>query len=45
VVPDYPQTGDEVHAFFLQKAEPGGPLRHLTAERYEKYRLDLLEKV
>jgi SAM-dependent methyltransferase len=45
VVPDYPQTGDEVHAFFLQKAEPGGLLRHLTAERYEKYRLDLLEKV
>jgi SAM-dependent methyltransferase len=45
VVPDYPQTGDEVHTFFLQKAEPGGPLRHLTAERYEKYRLDLLEKV
>jgi SAM-dependent methyltransferase len=45
VVPDYPQTGDEVHTFFLQKAEPGGPLRHLTGERYEKYRLDLLEKV
>ena len=44
VVPDYPQTGDEVHAFFLQKAEPGGPLRHLSGERYEKYRLDLLEK-
>ncbi len=44
VVPDYPQTGDEVHAFFLQKAGPDGPLRHLSGERYEKYRLDLLEK-
>ncbi|MGI4874969.1 MAG: class I SAM-dependent DNA methyltransferase [Janthinobacterium lividum] len=45
VVPDYPQTGDEVHEFFLQKAQPNGPLRHLTGHRAEKYRLDLLEKV
>ena len=44
VVPDYPQTGDEVHEFFLAKAQPGGPLRHLTGERHDKYRLDLLEK-
>jgi len=45
VVPDYPQTGDEVHDFFLAKAQPGGPLRHLTGQRHDKYRLDLLEKV
>ena len=44
VVPDYPQTGDEVHAFFLQKTQPGGPLRHLSGERHAQYRLDLLEK-
>lgn len=45
VVPDYPQTGDEVHGFFLQKTQPGGPLRHLLGQRHDKYRLDLLEKV
>jgi len=44
VVPDYPQTGDEVHEFFLAKAQPDGPLRHLLGERHDKYRLDLLEK-
>ena len=44
VVPDYPQTGDEVHEFFLAKAQPSGPLRHLTGQRYDKYQLDLLEK-
>lgn len=45
VVPDYPQTGDEVHEFFLQKAQPNGLLRHLLGQRRDKYRLDLLEKV
>jgi SAM-dependent methyltransferase len=45
VVHDYPQTGDEVHAFFLAKTQPGGPLRHLLGQRHDKYRLDLLEKV
>ena len=45
IVPDYPQTGDEVHEFFLQKAQPGGMLRHLLGQRHDKYRLDLLEKV
>ncbi len=45
VVHDYPQTGDEVHEFFLAKAQPGGPLRHLLGQRQDKYRLDLLEKV
>lgn len=45
VVPDYPQTGDEVHTFFLQKANPGGPLKHLHGHRTEKYRLDLFERV
>ncbi|NML66195.1 methyltransferase domain-containing protein [Hymenobacter sp. RP-2-7] len=43
-VPDYPQTGDEVHAFFLEKTRPGGPLRHLHGHRADNYRLDLLEK-
>lgn len=45
VVPDYPQTGDEVHEFFLQKAQSGGPLRHLSGTRHNKYRLDLFEKI
>jgi SAM-dependent methyltransferase len=44
VVPDYPQTGDEVHDFFLQKAGPEGPLRHLHGHRADKYRLDLFAK-
>ena len=44
VVPDYPQTGDEVHEFFLQKATPDGPLQHRHGHRAEKYRLDLFEK-
>ncbi|MVN76890.1 methyltransferase domain-containing protein [Hymenobacter sp. HMF4947] len=44
VVPDYPQTGDEVHDFFLQKTQPGGALRHLHGHRADKYRLDLFEK-
>lgn len=44
VVPDYPQTGDEVHEFFLQKAQPGGALRHVHGHRADKYRLDLFEK-
>ncbi|MGI4733749.1 MAG: class I SAM-dependent DNA methyltransferase [Janthinobacterium lividum] len=45
VVPDYPQTGDEVHEFFLQKTQPGGLLRHIVGQRHDKYRLDLLEKI
>lgn len=44
VVPDYPQTGDEVHGFFLQKAEAGGPLAHLHGHRADNYRLDLFAK-
>ncbi|WP_324678362.1 class I SAM-dependent DNA methyltransferase [Hymenobacter sp. GOD-10R] len=44
VVHDYPLTGDEVHEFFLNRATPEGPLQHLHGERYEQYRLDLLEK-
>ncbi|ALW83871.1 methyltransferase [Hymenobacter sedentarius] len=43
-VHDYPLTGDDVHEFFLQKATADGPLRHLTGQRHENYRLDLLEK-
>ena len=44
-VHDYPLTGDDVHQLFLSKAEPGGPLRHLTSQRHETYRLDLLERI
>ena len=43
-VHDYPLTGDDVHEFFLEKAKPDGPLRHLAGQRHETYRLDLLEK-
>ncbi|GAA4389169.1 SAM-dependent methyltransferase [Hymenobacter koreensis] len=44
LVPDYPLTGDEVHAFFLHLATPQGPWQHLHGERHTTYRLDLLEK-
>lgn len=43
-VHDYPLTGDEVHEFFLANATDSGPLRHLSGQRHETYRLDLLEK-
>ena len=43
-VPDYPLTGDEVHAVFLAKAGIGQPLRHLNGVREETYRLDLFER-
>ena len=43
-VHDYPLTGDDVHQFFLAKTKADGPLRHLTGQRHETYRLDLLEK-
>ncbi|WP_210520713.1 SAM-dependent methyltransferase [Hymenobacter terricola] len=43
-VHDYPLTGDDVHEFFLAKTDESGPLRHLTGQRHENYRLDLLEK-
>ena len=42
-VPDYPLTGDEVHATFA--AATGTPWRHLRGQRAEKYRLDLFERV
>ncbi|GAB3636861.1 class I SAM-dependent methyltransferase [Hymenobacter arcticus] len=45
VVPDYPQTGDEVHDFFLQKVSEEGIIKHLHGHRADKYRLDLFEKV
>ena len=43
-VHDYPLTGDDVHNFFLSHAAEAGPLRSLTTQRHENYRLDLLEK-
>ena len=43
-VPDYPLTGDQVHATFGEAAT-GERLRHLLGRREEKYRLDLFERV
>lgn len=43
-VHDYPLTGDEVHAHFLDLCGENGPLRHLHGHRMEKYRLDLLAR-
>ncbi|MBG8554254.1 class I SAM-dependent DNA methyltransferase [Hymenobacter guriensis] len=43
-VHDYPLTGDEVHALFLEYARPGGIAQHLLHQRQPTYRLDLLEK-
>ncbi|MBH8560130.1 class I SAM-dependent DNA methyltransferase [Hymenobacter negativus] len=43
-VHDYPLTGDDVHEFFLARTNENGPLRHLTGQRHETYRLDLLQK-
>jgi len=44
-VHDYPLTGDEVHAVFLEWAGPDGPFRHLHGYHAETYRLDLLERM
>lgn len=43
-VHDYPLTGDDVHEFFLTNATADGPLRHLSGQRQETYRLDLFER-
>lgn len=43
-VPDYPLTGDQVHEEFLAIAGEGKPLRHLSGQRMETYRLDLFQK-
>ena len=43
-VHDYPLTGDDVHEFFLAQATGTGPLRHLSGQQHEQYRLDLLER-
>ena len=39
-VPDYPLTGDEVHDAWLMRPE----WRLLNQERYERYRIDILER-
>ncbi len=44
-VHDYPLTGDEVHNYFLSLTGKNKPLKHLSGQRKEKYRLDLLEKI
>ncbi len=41
-VPDYPLTGDEVHAAFSQQL--GGSFHCVHADRAERYRLDLYQK-
>lgn len=38
-VPDYPLTGDDVHAHFLALAA-AGEMHHLHGERHAQYRLD-----
>lgn len=43
-VPDYPLTGDQVHDFFLDAAQPDGPLVHVKHRQEQTYRLDLFEK-
>lgn len=44
-VPDYPQTGDEVHDFFMNLCQQKKHLKHVKYQREEKFRLDLFEKV
>ncbi|SFE21086.1 class I SAM-dependent DNA methyltransferase [Spirosoma endophyticum] len=44
VVHDYPLTGDDVHDFFLELAQPDGTLTHVVNQRAETYRLDLFQK-
>ncbi|GAB4024935.1 class I SAM-dependent DNA methyltransferase [Spirosoma koreense] len=43
-VHDYPLTGDEVHDFFMELTQTGGPLTHLTHQRASTYRLDLFQR-
>lgn len=42
-VHDYPQTGDEVHEYFLNTEK--SILKHLLHQRHDTYRLDVFEKV
>ncbi len=42
-VHDYPQTGDRVHAYFLELENIS--LKHILHQRFETYRLDLFEKL
>ena len=44
-VPDYPQTGDEVHDYFMNLCRQKQHLKHLFNQREEKFRLDLFEKI
>ena len=43
-VPDYPQTGDEVHNYFMDLCLQKQHLQHLYHQREEKFRLDLFER-
>lgn len=42
-VHDYPLTGDKVHNYFLSLTGNQKPLKHISAQRKEKYRLDLFQ--
>lgn len=44
-VPDYPQTGDEVHDYFMNLYHQKKHLKHVKYQREEKFRLDLFEKL
>ena len=39
-VHDYPLRGDDVHDEAFAMAGPGGPLRHTSGSRHERYRID-----
>ena len=41
LVPDYPLTGDQAHAYFLSRPE----WRSVTGSRQPRYRMDLLERL
>ena len=45
VVPEFPQTGDQVHDYFIDLCQQKKHLKHLLHQRKEKFRLDLFEKV
>lgn len=45
VVPDFPQTGDQVHDYFMDLTRQKKHLKHLLHKREEKFRLDLFEKI
>ncbi len=45
VVPEFPQTGDQVHNYFIDLCQQKKHLKQVLHQRKEKFRLDLFEKV